>query len=136
MATLVSAPGKDTPWARASMAARTGLSKSTIVRIWKKPHLQDSFSLSTYPQFVEKVVDVVGLHRNPPEKALMLGVDEAHRSRRWTRSQPVLPGMPERRTHNCLRHDITSLFAAFNIADDTSSVTSTAATGQWRSRKY
>src|SRR5205814_267905 len=70
VATLESTPGKDTHWSRASMAARTGLSKSTIGRIWKKfdlkPHLQDSFKLSTDPLFVEKVVDVVGLYHNPP----------------------------------------------------------------------
>src|SRR5205814_2049914 len=68
VATLESTPGKDTHWSRASMAARTGLSKSTIGRIWKKfdlkPHLQDSFKLSTDPLFVEKVVDVVGLYHN------------------------------------------------------------------------
>jgi transposase len=75
VATLESVPGKDTHWSRASMAARTGLSKSTIGRIWKKsglkPHLQESFKLSTDPFFVEKVVDVVGLYHNPPEKAVV-----------------------------------------------------------------
>jgi transposase len=80
VATLESAPGKDTHWSRASMARRSGLSKSTIGRIWKKfdlkPHLQDSFKLSTDPFFVEKVVDVVGLYHNPPEKAVVLCVDE------------------------------------------------------------
>ncbi|MFD7284239.1 IS630 family transposase [Streptomyces sp. NPDC059862] len=126
VATLESTPGKDTHWSRASMAARTGLSKSTIGRIWKrfdlKPHLQDSFKLSTDPQFVEKVVDVVGLYHNPPEKAVVLCVDEKSQIQALDRSQPVLPmmpGMPERRTHDYLRHGITSLFAAFNIADGT-----------------
>ena len=126
VATLESAPGKDTHWSRASMAARTGLSKSTIGRIWKKfdlkPHLQDSFKLSTDPFFVEKVVDVVGLYHNPPEKAVVLCVDEKSQIQALDRSQPVLPmmpGMPERRTHDYLRHGITSLFAAFNIADGT-----------------
>ncbi|WP_269812598.1 IS630 family transposase [Streptomyces atratus] len=80
VATLESTPGRDTHWSRASMAARTGLSKSTIGRIWKKfdlkPHLQDSFKLSTDPQFVDKVVDVVGLYHNPPERAVVLCVDE------------------------------------------------------------
>ena len=69
VATLEGAPGKDTHWSRSSMAARTGLSKSTIGRIWKKsglkPHLQDSFKLSTDPFFVKKVVDVAGLYHNP-----------------------------------------------------------------------
>jgi transposase len=126
VATLESAPGKDTHWSRASMAARTGLSKSTIGRIWKKfdlkPHLQDCFKLSTDPFFVEKVVDVVGLYHNPPERAVVLCVDEKSQIQALDRSQPVLPmmpGMPERRTHDYLRHGITSLFAAFNIADGT-----------------
>jgi transposase/transcriptional regulator with XRE-family HTH domain len=126
VATLESTPGKDTHWSRASMAKRSGLSKSTIGRIWKKfdlkPHLQDSFKLSTDPFFVEKVVDVVGLYHNPPEKAVVLCVDEKSQIQALDRSQPVLPmmpGMPERRTHDYLRHGITSLFAAFNIADGT-----------------
>ena len=126
VATLESTPGKDTHWSRASMARRTGLSKSTIGRIWKKfdlkPHLQDSFKLSTDPLFVEKVVDVVGLYHNPPERAVVLCVDEKSQIQALDRSQPVLPmmpGMPERRTHDYARHGITSLFAAFNIADGT-----------------
>ncbi len=125
-ATLESSPGNDTHWSRASMAKRTGLSKSTIGRIWKKfdlkPHLQDSFKLSTDPQFVDKVVDVVGLYHNPPERAVVLCVDEKSQIQALDRSQPVLPmmpGAPERRTHDYLRHGITSLFAAFNIADGT-----------------
>jgi transposase len=124
IATLESTPGKDTHWSRSSMAARTGLSKSTIGRIWKKfdlkPHLQDAFKLSTDPQFIAKVVDVVGLYHNPPEKAVVLRVDEKSQIQALDRSQPVLPmmpGMPERRTHDYYRHGITSLFAAFNIAD-------------------
>ena len=126
VATLESLPGKDTHWSRASMAARTGLSKSTVGRIWKKfdlkPHLQDAFKLSSDPLFVEKVVDVVGLYHNPPEKAVVLCVDEKSQIQALDRSRPVLPmmpGMPERRTHDYLRHGITSLFAAFNIADGT-----------------
>jgi transposase len=126
VATLEETPGKDTHWSRSSMARRTGLSKSTIGRIWKKfdlkPHLQDSFKLSADPFFVEKVVDVVGLYHNPPEKAVVLCTDEKSQIQALDRSQPVLPmmpGMPERRTHDYLRHGITSLFAAFNIADGT-----------------
>jgi transposase len=126
VATLEEAPGQDTHWSRASMARRTGLSKSTIGRIWRKfdlkPHLQDSFKLSTDPFFVDKVVDVVGLYHDPPDKAVVLCVDEKSQIQALDRSQPVLPmmpGMPERRTHDYLRHGITSLFAAFNIADGT-----------------
>ncbi|MGI5508725.1 IS630 family transposase [Streptomyces sp. CA-106131] len=126
VATLESTPGKDTHWSRASMSKRTGLSKSTIGRIWKKfdlkPHLQDAFKLSTDPLFVEKVVDMVGLYHNPPERAVVLCVDEKSQIQALDRSQPVLPmmpGMPERCTHDYLRHGITSLFAAFNIADGT-----------------
>src|SRR5437763_10166932 len=126
VATLEETPGKDTHWSRASMARRTGLSKSTIGRIWKKfdlkPHLQDSFKLSTDPFFVEKVVDVVGLYHDPPDKAVVLCVDEKSQIQALDRSQPVLPmmpGRPERRTHDYLRHGITSLFAALNIADGT-----------------
>src|SRR6266513_2972508 len=126
VATLETAPGKDTHWSRASMAARTGLSKSTIGRIWRKfdlkPHLQDSFKLSTDPLFVEKVIDVVGLYHNPPERAVVLCVDEKSQIQALDRSQPVLPmmpGTPQRRSHDYVRHGTTDLFAAFNIADGT-----------------
>ncbi len=87
-----------------------------------KPHLSDGFKLSSDPLFVEKVVDVVGLYHNPPEKAVVLCVDEKSQIQALDRSSPVLPmmpGMPERRTHDYVRHGITSLFAAFNIAGGT-----------------
>jgi transposase len=126
VATLESTPGKDTHWSRASMARQSGLSKSTIGRIWRKsglkPHLQDSFKLSADPFFVEKAVDVVGLYHHPPERAVVLCVDEKSQIRALDRCQPVLPmmpGMPGRRTRGYLRHGIASLFAAFNIADGT-----------------
>jgi transposase len=125
-ATLEQTPKNATHWSRAAMAEKSGLSKSTVGRIWRrfdlKPHLVDGFKLSTDPQFVDKVVDVVGLYHNPPDKAVVLCVDEKSQMQALDRSQPVLPmmpGMPERRTHDYARHGITSLFAAFDIADGT-----------------
>jgi transposase len=105
------------------MAKRSGLSKSTVGRIWKafrlKPHLTDTFKLSSDPQFIDKVRDVVGLYLDPPERALVLCVDEKSQVQALDRSQPVLPmmpGMPERRTHDYVRHGVTSLFAALDLA--------------------
>jgi transposase len=122
--TLESTPEHATHWSRKKMAERSGLSKSTVGRIWKgfglKPHLTDGFKLSNDPLFVDKVYDVVGLYLNPPESAVVLCVDEKSQVQALGRSQPafpMMPGMPEKRTHDYVRNGTTSLFAAFNTAD-------------------
>lgn len=122
--TLEQTPKNATHWSRTKMAERTGLSKSTIGRIWKafdlKPHREDGFKLSNDPQFVDKVYDIVGLYLDPPESAVVLSVDEKSQVQALARSQPafpMMPGMPEKRTHDYVRHGTTSLFAALNVGD-------------------
>ncbi|MEV6340514.1 IS630 family transposase [Nocardia vinacea] len=124
VATLERQPADATHWSRTSMATESGLSRSTVGRIWRafglQPHRVDEFKISNDPQFVDKVRDVVGLYLNPPEKALVLCVDEKSQIQALDRSAPVLPmmpGMPERRTHDYIRHGITTLFAALNVAN-------------------
>ena len=126
VSTLESTPANATHWSRVKMAQRSGLSPSSIGRIWRafelKPHRAETFKLSNDPLFVDKVFDVVGLYLNPPEAAVVLCVDEKSQVQALARSQPafpMMPGMPERRTHDYVRHGTTSLFAAFNTADGT-----------------
>ena len=121
--TLETAPKGATHWSTREMAKQSGLSQSTISRIWRtfglKPHQVDTFKLSKDPQFVEKVRDVVGLYLDPPERAIVLCVDEKSQIQALDRAAPVLPmmpGMPERRTHDYLRGGVTTLFAALNTA--------------------
>jgi len=121
--TLEQTPTDATHWSTRSMAKATGMSQSAVSRIWRafglKPHLVDSFKLSPDPQFVEKVRDIVGLYVNPPEGALVLCVDEKSQIQALDRTQPVLPlrpGLPERRTHDYVRHGTTNLYAALDVA--------------------
>jgi transposase len=121
--TLETVPPDATHWSSRSMARASGLSISTVQRIWRafglQPHRLETFKLSTDPDFVAKVRDVVGLYVSPPEHALVLCVDEKSQIQALDRSQPVLPmrpGQPERRSHDYKRHGTTSLFAALDIA--------------------
>jgi len=121
--TLESVPAGATHWSRSLMAARSGLSEATVGRIWHafglQPHRADTFKLSTDPEFVAKLRDVVGLYLDPPMNAAVFCVDEKTQVQALDRSQPVLPmmpGMPERRSHDYARHGVTSLFAALDLA--------------------
>jgi transposase len=121
--TLESKPPAATHWSTRSMAKAVGLSQSAIVRIWHafglQPHRSETFKLSSDPFFVEKVRDVVGLYLNPPDRAIVLCVDEKSQVQALDRTQPLLPlqpGQAERHTHDYIRHGTTSLFAALNVA--------------------
>ena len=121
--TLEKTPKGATHWSSRMLAAKTGLSQSTISRIWRafglKPHRTESFQLSSDPLLIDKVRDIVGLYLDPPHHALVLCVDEKSQIQALSRTQPVLPmraGQRERRTHDYKRHDVTSLFAALDIA--------------------
>ena len=121
--TLESAPRNATHWSSRLMAKESGISTSSVQRIWRafglQPHRTETFKLSTDPLFIDKVRDVVGLYLSPPEHALVLCVDEKSQVQALDRSQPVLPlrpGQVERRTHDYVRHGTTSLFAALNAA--------------------
>jgi transposase len=122
--TLEEAPtNNDSHWSTRSMARAVGLNQTAVSRIWRafglKPHLVDTWKLSKDPQFIEKVRDVVGLYLDPPDKAMVLAVDEKSQMQALDRSAPVLPMMPavaERQTHDYVRYGTTSLFAALDVA--------------------
>jgi transposase len=116
-------PRQDTHWSTRSMAKATGLSQTAISRIWRafglKPHLVETWKLSTDPQFIDKVRDIVGLYLDPPQAALVLCVDEKSQIQALDRtapSLPILPGTPARRTHDDVRNGTASLFAALEVA--------------------
>ncbi len=121
--TLEETPPDSTHWSLRSMASAVGHAPSTIHRIWQafglQPHRVETFKLSGDPFFVEKVRDIVGLYLAPPERALVLCVDEKSQVQALDRTQPLLPlrpGQPERRSHDYKRHGTTTLFAALDIA--------------------
>jgi transposase len=124
--TLEAKPRDATHWSTRGMAARCGLSQSTVSRIWRafglQPHRAESFKLSRDPLFVEKVRDIVGLYLDPPDRALVLCTDEKSQIQALDRTQPLLPmrpGQSERRTHDYVRHGTTSLFAALDVKTGT-----------------
>jgi transposase len=121
--TLETTPKACTHWSTRKMAESAGISKSSVGRIWRahglQPHIVRGFKLSTDPQFIEKVRDIVGLYMNPPVNAVVFSFDEKPQVQALERGQPVLPmdlGMPERQTHNYIRHGTLDLFAALNVA--------------------
>ncbi len=121
--TLETMPRDATHWSTRSLAVKTGVSPASVGRIWHafglQPHRVETFKLSNDPQFIEKVRDIVGLYLNPPDRALVLCVDEKGQIQALDRTQPILPlapGVPERRTHDYRRHGTTSLFAALDVA--------------------
>jgi transposase len=121
--TLESMPANSTHWSTRLMAEKTGLSQTAIVRIWRafglQPHRVENFKFSKDPQFVEKVRDIVGLYLNPPDRAIVLCVDEKSQVQALNRTQPILPlapGVPARQSHDYQRHGVTSLFAAMDVA--------------------
>jgi len=121
--TLETVPKNATHWSTRGMAREMGLSQTAVSRIWRafglQPHRQETFKLSTDPLFVDKVRDIVGLYLDPPVKAMVLCVDEKSQIQALDRTQPILPlapGLPERRTHDYMRHGTTTLFAALDVA--------------------
>lgn len=122
-ATLETTPPNATHWSTRSMAAASGLSQSAVSRIWRafglQPHRRETFTLSKDPLFIEKVRDVVGLYLDPPERAVVLCVDEKSQIQALDRTAPMLamrPGVPARQTHDYKRNGTTNLYAALNVA--------------------
>jgi len=120
--TLESLPRDATHWSTRSMAKAVGMNQTAVSRIWRafglQPHRVDTFKLSKDPLFIDKVRDIVGLYLHPPDRALVLCVDEKSQIQALDRTQPLLPmrpGQPERRSHDYKRHGTTSLFAALNV---------------------
>src|SRR4051794_1598402 len=120
--TLESTPKDATHWSTRSMAREVGLTQSAVLRIWQafglQPHRQDTWKLSKDPQFIDKVRDVVGIYLNPPERAVVLCVDEKSQIQALDRTAPILPmlpGTPERATHDYKRSGTSSLYAALDI---------------------
>src|SRR5512138_443503 len=125
-ATLQSKPKGSTHWSCRTMAAAQGISKSSVNNIWRshniKPHRTKTFKLSRDPKFLEKLTDVVGLYLNPPDKALILCIDEKSQIQALDRTQPGLPmkkGRAGTMTHDYKRNGTTTLFAALNMLDGT-----------------
>lgn len=125
-ATLHTTPPDATHWSTRSMAKAQRVSKDSVQRIWKqynlKPHLIKKFKLSSDKRFLEKLYDIVGLYLNPPDKAIVLCVDEKSQIQALERTQPLLPmrpGIPARQTHDYTRHGTTTLFAALNMLNGT-----------------
>mgnify|MGYP001081665024 CR=1 FL=1 len=123
-ATLEERPREATHWSTQSLARRSRVSPMTVYRFWRayglQPHRVESFKLATEPQFAAKVRDIVGLYLNPPERALVLLVDEESQIHALDRTQPILPlrpGLPERQTHDDIRPGTTTLFAALNVLE-------------------
>jgi transposase len=121
--TLEETPVDATHWSTRSMAQAVGMSQTAVSKIWRafglKPHLAETFKLSPDPQFIDKVRDVVGLYLNPPDAAAVLCVDEKSQIQALDRTAPVLPllpGVPERRTHDYVRNGTTNLYAAMDMA--------------------
>ena len=125
-ATMKTTPQDATHWSVRGMAASQQVSPATVQRIWRKhrlqPHRLESFKFSTDPEFAPKVRDIVGLYQNPPDRAIVLSVDEKSQIQALDRTQPILalrPGLPARQTHDYQRHGTTTLFAALNILEGT-----------------